>query len=148
MADEQPVDATEDHPGWTCTRAPPSPTRTRLKCRRQSTSTESVCDWPLSEVPPARNTSGVPRRPRAREQPDDVADVTWGDDRLRDQPVRARVGGVPDQVGRAGVDLLLAERGASCALRLAGVPLGDPVGARSGAGLADYSSHIPDATRA
>ena len=148
MADEQAVDATEDSarldlhasaalPDADATEMPAAVDEHRVGLRL---AVERGSARPEDE----RST----RRPRARKQADDVADVAWGDDRLRDQPVGTRVGGVPDQVGRPRVDLLLAERGDKLGLEVGGRPLGDPVGRAVGGGLADYSSHIPDATRA
>ena len=76
VAGEQAVDVSEHDPGLDPhARAAVLDADARCQCRRQSTSTESVCDWPLSDVPPARKTSGVPVLRAHREQPDDVLDV-------------------------------------------------------------------------
>ena len=117
---------------------------------------ESVCAWPFSDVPPARNTSGVPLRRANAQQRCDVGDVAWDHDRLRDQPVRAGVGGVADEVERAREDLVGAERARRARLRSgSGVPAATQSGARSPTRVratvrstvsAAHSSHIPDAT--
>ena len=61
VAGEQPVGEAERHAGLQPRDAHRAPaTRARCQWWRTSTRIESVCDWPLRLVPPARNTTGVP----------------------------------------------------------------------------------------
>ncbi len=132
---EQPVDVAEHDPGLHAhPRAAVLDPRAADQWRRTSTRTESVCAWPLSEVPPARKSAACRVRRAQREQRDDVVDVVGHRDRLRDQPVGAGVGGVADEVERAGQHALGAERLDQLAAQRLGRARRDPVGRAVGGG--------------
>ena len=76
------------------------------------------------------------RRARVGEDLGDVVGVTRHDDRLRQQPVRARVGGVADQVDHPGQDAVRPEQLDQLAAQWLGRPGGELVGHAVLGGLA------------
>ena len=105
---------------------------------------ESVCDCPFSEVPPARNTNGRVLSARKRDELAHVVDVARRDDGPWNEPVRARVGGVPDKVERPAQDLVGAERRHQFAAERLRRSARHPVGRAIGDGIHN-SSHTAQA---
>src|SRR5258705_4276704 len=102
-----------------------------------------ACHWPVETRARRRNRRVPPGLTAILEELDDVIGRARQHDNLRDEPIRARIGGIPYEIDCSVEDVLFSQEGDEIGLQVTWCP----VDQRGGDGIARWWAAAPSYSR-